>query len=76
MYVHVCLSLCIQVPFEWYIKEKLVDFNDDVMSIDIEEGVASTLIEINVIDIHYHVVIYNRVILLSLNNTVEFFNYQ
>ena len=27
----------------------------------------------NVIDIHYHVVIYNRVILLSLNNTVEFF---
>ena len=28
---------------------------------------------LNVIDIHYHVVIYNRVILLSLNNTVEFF---
>ena len=49
MYVRVCLSLCIQVPFG-YIKEKLVDFNDDVMSIDMEEGVASTVLEIQVID--------------------------
>ena len=27
----------------------------------------------DIIDIHYHVVIYSRVVLLSLNNTVEFF---
>ena len=50
MYVRVCLSLCIQVPFKMYIKEKLIDFNDDVMSIDMEEGVASTVLEIQVID--------------------------
>ena len=28
-----------------------VDFNDDVMSIDMEEGIASTVIEIPVIDV-------------------------
>ena len=43
---------------------------------DVAQVPPTTLVIVNVIDIHYHVVIYNRVILLSLNNTIEFFNYQ